>query len=228
MLTEVAEKRLKAIKEFTELGSGFKIAMKDLEIRGAGNLLGSSQHGHMSAIGYDLYCKMLEEAVKKVKGQEIEEAFEATVEINANAFIPETYITDPMQKMSIYKKIAAIRNQEDAYQIEEEIEDRYGTIPQSVYNLIAIAHIKAMAQANGFVEVVNESRSVKLYYAPDYQMDIQAMGKIMEVLGKKMEFYAGSKPHLILKRSQKNQTPESILKEVEQALSTIHALNHPA
>lgn len=117
--------------------------MKDLEIRGAGNLLGASQHGHMSAIGYDLYCKMLEDAVRKVKGQVVEESLETTIEINANAFIPEVYIEDPIQKMSIYKKIAAIRNKEDAYGIEEEVEDRYGTIPQSVYNLISIAHIKS-------------------------------------------------------------------------------------
>lgn len=228
MLSEVAEKRLKAIKEFTELGSGFKIAMKDLEIRGAGNLLGASQHGHMSAIGYDLYCKMLEEAVRKVKGQEVEAVVETTIEINANAFIPETYIADPVQKMSIYKKIAAIRNQEDAYGIEEEIEDRYGTIPKSVYNLISIAYIKAMAQANGFREVVNEERSVKLYYDEHYKMNIEAMGKVLDVLGKKLEFNAGSKPHLVLRRSQKDQAPDLILKEVEQALSTIHALNHPA
>ena len=128
--------------------------------------------------------------------------------------------------MSIYKKIAAIRNQEDAYSIEEEIEDRYGTIPQSVYNLITIAHIKAMAQKNGFLEVVNETHSVKLVYGPNYKIKIEAMGKVMETLGKKLEFNAGSKPHLVLKRSKKEQNPETILKEVEQALATINEFNH--
>lgn len=112
VLKEVAEKRLQAIKEFTELGSGFKIAMKDLEIRGAGNLLGRVQHGHMEAVGYDLYCKMLNEAVKSMKGQKQVIDFVTTIDLDVDAFIPESYIVNEYQKLDIYKRIAAIESRE--------------------------------------------------------------------------------------------------------------------
>ncbi|MBW6411142.1 transcription-repair coupling factor [Clostridium weizhouense] len=156
ILTEVAEKRLKALKDFTELGSGFKIAMRDLEIRGAGNMMGSSQHGHMASVGYDLYCRMLEDTVKLIKGEITKEPIETTVEIKVDAFISENYIEDEIQKIEIYKKIAAIENIDDYNDIKEELEDRYSKIPEPVYNLMDIAYIKSMAKLL-FIEEIKET-----------------------------------------------------------------------
>ena len=146
LLKEVAEKRLAAIREFTDLGSGFRIAMRDLEIRGAGNLLGAEQHGHMEAVGYDLYCKMLNEAVKHLKGEtEEEETFATTIDLNVDAFIPDTYIPNEYQKLDVYKRIAAIENEEEMEDMLEELIDRFGDIPRKVQQLLQIAGLKARA-----------------------------------------------------------------------------------
>lgn len=153
VLTEVAEKRLKALKDFTELGSGFKIAMRDLEIRGAGNMMGSAQHGHMAAIGYDLYCRMLEDTVKLIKGDIDKEPIETTVDLKVDAYIPSSYIEDEMQKIEVYKKIAAIESIDEYMDIKEELEDRYSGIPDPVYNLMDIAYIKSRAKLLSIEEI---------------------------------------------------------------------------
>ena len=146
MLKEDAEKRLQAIREFTELGSGIKIAMRDLEIRGAGNILGAEQHGHMEAVGYDLYCKMLNEAVKQLKGEmEEEETFTTTMDLNVDAFIPASYIPNEYQKLDVYKRIAAIENREEMEDMTEELIDRFGDIPKKVEKLLEVAALKAQA-----------------------------------------------------------------------------------
>ena len=145
LLKEEAEKRLSAIKEFTDLGSGFKIAMKDLEIRGAGNLLGRSQHGHMQAVGYDLYCKMLNEAVKSLKGVEYTEDFDTIIDLDVDAFIPAEYIVNEIQKLDIYKRIAGIENDEEYNDIREELLDRFGKVPTSAENLLRISMIRVKA-----------------------------------------------------------------------------------
>ena len=145
LLKEVAEKRLAAIREFTDLGSGFKIAMRDLEIRGAGNLLGAEQHGHMEAVGYDLYCKMLNEAVKQLKGEMEEEDFTTTIDLNVDAFIPDSYIPNEYQKLDIYKRIAAIESDEEREDMEEELIDRFGDSPKKVGTLLEVAALKARA-----------------------------------------------------------------------------------
>ena len=147
MLKEVAEKRLAAIREFTDLGSGFKIAMRDLEIRGAGNLLGAEQHGHMEAVGYDLYCKMLNEAVRLLKGEIKEEDFTTTMDLNVDAFIPDSYIPNEYQKLDVYKRIAAIENEEEMEDMTEELLDRFGDIPKKVEKLLKVAALKTMAHA---------------------------------------------------------------------------------
>ena len=147
MLKEVAEKRLAAIREFTDLGSGFKIAMRDLEIRGAGNLLGAEQHGHMEAVGYDLYCKMLNEAVRLLKGEIKEEDFTTTIDLNVDAFIPDSYIPNEYQKLDVYKRIAAIENEEEMEDMTEELLDRFGDIPKKVEKLLKVAALKTMAHA---------------------------------------------------------------------------------
>ena len=145
-LSEIAEKRLKAIREFTEFGSGFKIAMRDLEIRGAGNILGSQQHGHMAVIGYDLYVKMLNEAIKKVKGEVVSEDIDVEIDLSVNAYIPDNYITDELIKIEMYKKIASIESKEDMYEVQEELEDRFSDIPKSVETLLKIAYIKTLCK----------------------------------------------------------------------------------
>ncbi|MDO5381889.1 MAG: transcription-repair coupling factor [Eubacteriales bacterium] len=153
LISEVAEKRLSAIREFSDLGSGFKIAMKDLEIRGAGNVLGRTQHGHMAAVGYDLYCKMLNEAVNNLKGIQNEYSFETTVDLDVDAFIPATYIKSEFQKLDIYKRIASIETREELSDMKDELSDRYGSVPGSANNLLKIALIKCKAHKIGIMEI---------------------------------------------------------------------------
>lgn len=164
MLTEIAEKRLKAIKEFTELGSGFKIAMRDLEIRGAGNMMGSSQHGHMATIGYDLYVKLLEEAVMMLKGEIIEEPIQTTIDIKIDAYIPKDYIEDETLKIEIYKKIAIINDNEQKMEIIDELIDRFSDLPKSVENLIEIAYLKSIANSLGVLEIKQRDEEIALIF----------------------------------------------------------------
>lgn len=162
IISEQAEKRLQAIKEFTEFGAGFKIAMRDLEIRGAGNLLGPEQHGHMAAVGYDLYCKLLEEAIRTMKGEELPQSIETVIDIKVNAYIDDDYIPNQNHKIEIYKKIAAIEGREDKIDVEEELVDRFGDIPSAVQNLIDVAYIKALARRMRIAEVVHRGKEVKM------------------------------------------------------------------
>ncbi len=162
MLKEVAEKRLAAIKEFTDLGSGFKIAMRDLEIRGAGNLLGAQQSGHMEAVGYDLYCKMLHEAVKQAKGVSAAENFETSIDIDTDAYIPPAYIPNEYQKLDIYKRVAGIGSQEEAEEMMEELLDRFGDPPDSVCNLLKIAQVKAKAHRVYIKEITQNGNTLRM------------------------------------------------------------------
>ncbi len=167
MLKEVAEKRLAAIKEFTDLGSGFKIAMRDLEIRGAGNLLGVKQHGHMQAVGYDLYCKMLNEAVKNLKGISTVEDFNTTVDLDVDAFIPPSYIMNEVQKLDIYKRIAGVETQAECDDMKEELLDRFGEIPTAVHNLLRISMIRVMAHKLYMTDVKGKNGEIQFILKPD-------------------------------------------------------------
>ncbi len=174
MLKEIAEKRLQAIKEFTELGSGFKIAMRDLEIRGAGNLLGAQQSGHMEAVGYDLYCKMLNDAVRTMKGDiPEEETFDTTVDMDIDAFIPATYIKSEFQKLDIYKRIAEIENEEEFLDMQEELLDRFGDMPASVNNLLNIALIKSICHKVYITSLVHKKDEVKLVMYHKAKIDVE-------------------------------------------------------
>lgn len=185
VLTEVAEKRLKAIKEFTELGSGFKIALKDLEIRGAGNMMGSSQHGHMAAIGYDLYCRMLEDTVKLIKGEIHKEPVETTVELKVDAYIPDNYIKNEVQKIEVYKKIAAINSYEDVLDVKEELEDRFSSIPTSLQNLMDIAYIRSMGKVLGIEEIKEAKGEVAFTFESKDRVDQNVMkGLLKNIPGK--------------------------------------------
>ncbi len=172
LLSEEAEKRLKAIREFTELGSGIRIAMRDLEIRGAGNVLGAEQHGHMEAVGYDLYCKMLNTAVKALKGEDIaRDEFDTTVDADTDAFIPAGYIRNEEQKLDIYKRIASIETEDDMMDMQDELIDRFGEIPKSVDNLLRIAQIKSLAHEIFVTDVMIAKQTVVLTMYNQAQID---------------------------------------------------------
>ena len=166
VLSEQAEKRLNALKEFTELGSGFKIAMRDLEIRGAGNLLGPEQHGFIASVGFELYTKLLEEAVRERKGQVVAEPPDPAIDLNVEAYIPDTYIPDSQQKVEMYKKVAGARTVEDVDDLEEEMEDRFGEMPDAVRNLLAIARLKVEAKRAGIGQIIQERDGVILRFLP--------------------------------------------------------------
>lgn len=163
-LTEIAQRRLSTIKEFTQFGAGFQIAMRDLEIRGAGNILGAKQHGHMEAVGYDMYLKMLSEAIKSQElGVDIPEKKECTIDILIDAHIPETYISSPRNRISMYKRIASIENQTDAMDVLDEFFDRFGDPPSSVKDLIEVALIRNRAQNVGIYKVKQQGDSIVVY-----------------------------------------------------------------
>ena len=222
VLSEVAEKRLKSIKDFTELGAGFKIAMRDLEIRGAGNLLGSQQHGHIAAIGYDLYCKMLETQVNKVKGIHIEEALEVTIDFKISAYISDQYVTEPSYKLELYKKISAIRDQKDAYDIEEEIEDRYGTLPQEVLNLINISYLKAIARSLDIKEVQDKKDHCIFEFAKPDTLDLKWIQDIAVIYNKTVKFQFAKEAKMILRYSKDLVKAEERLKHLIEFLLKIY------
>lgn len=172
MLKEVAEKRLEAIKEFTELGAGFKVAMRDLELRGAGNLLGEAQHGHMEAVGYDLYCKMLNEAVLKYKGELPEsQEFDTVVNVKIDAYIPNTYIRNEFQRLDIYKRIACITGEEDYMDMQDEMTDRFGDIPSVVEKLLRIALVKAKAHDACITQIKQVESELRFYMYPEARIN---------------------------------------------------------
>ncbi len=164
VLSDVAQRRLSAIREFTEFGSGFKIAMRDLEIRGAGNILGSEQHGHMDNVGYDMYCKILRESIDEAKGVKTPAVEDVTVDISVNAYIPESYIPSANQRIDMYKKIAAIETEEDEFEIQDELIDRYGEPPSPVMNIISVAALKLPARDAGCIEVIEKNRVVTIRF----------------------------------------------------------------
>ena len=188
MLKETAEKRLSAIREFTDLGSGFKIAMRDLEIRGAGNLLGAQQHGHMNAVGYDLYCKMLSEAVKEAKGIQTMDDFETTIDLVMDAFIPDTYISNEFQKLDIYKRIAGIESQQDYDEMLEELIDRFGEPPKAVLNLLAIARLKALAHQAYITEIKQTSRECRITLYENAKINPAGIPPLMEKYRRSLQF----------------------------------------
>ncbi|WP_113673179.1 transcription-repair coupling factor [Vallitalea guaymasensis] len=202
ILQETAEKRLQAIKEFTEFGSGFKIAMRDLEIRGAGNLLGARQHGHMESVGYDLYCKLLEEAIHEVSDDKVEERFETSVELNVDAFIPSTYIKDEVRKLGAYKKIASIEDEKDYYDVQEELEDRYGDLPKSVVNLLDIAIMKAVANKADIVNIEQKGENIKFEARKDARINPDKIPELLNKYRNQLFFTINKAPYFTYKISR--------------------------
>ncbi|WP_440907007.1 transcription-repair coupling factor [Clostridium perfringens] len=224
VLTEVAEKRLKALKDFTELGSGFKIAMRDLEIRGAGNMMGSAQHGHMAAIGYDLYCRMLEDTIKIVKGEIEREPVETTVDLKVDAFIPSSYIKDEIQKIEVYKKIAAIENEEDYEYVREELEDRFSNIPNTVYNLMDIAYIKSKAKLLNIEEIKEKNEDIIFIFESRERTDKRIFKVLLEEYKDDILIEFGDKPTILYRVKDKKK--EDVLSTFKEMLDKLIALNN--
>jgi transcription-repair coupling factor (superfamily II helicase) len=175
VLNEMAEKRLQAIKEFTELGSGFKIALRDLEIRGAGNILGPEQHGFMMAVGFDLYVKLLEEAVSMYKGEKSESKVLPRVEINVDAYLPSSYISDARQKIVFYQKAVALQEIEEVGELREELCDRFGPLPVAAANLLNVAELKILAGEIGVSSVSEEKNELLVRFTPSQDSDSSSL-----------------------------------------------------
>ena len=220
LLSEVADKRLKAIKEFTEFGSGFKIAMRDLEIRGAGSLLGEIQSGHMEQVGYDTYCKLLDEVVKEMQGTPIREEKEVQIDINLSSYIPDNYIEDSAQKIEIYQDIALCRNEKDIEDVIDEIIDRYGIMPIEVENLIEIARIKILARKANVLKLTQKEHVIILNLDKDnIQIDEKMVNDLIKKYGVRIRFSPGVEPYITLKIDGKDE--KKIVDEIKELLKLI-------
>ena len=202
-ISEEAEKRLQAIREYTELGSGIKIAMRDLEIRGAGNLLGAQQHGHMEAVGYDLYCKLLNTAVKALKGEMPEETYETTVDLDIDAYIPSFYIRNEALKLDIYKRISAIENEEEHMDMQDELIDRFGEMPRAVEHLLKIALLKAEAHEAQIVEIDGNKDELKFTMYGKADVDPARIPELIRRYNGLLKFAATDTPYFVYTNQRK-------------------------
>ena len=226
MLKEQAEKRLEAIREYTDLGSGFKIAMRDLEIRGAGNILGKTQHGHMEAVGYDLYCKMLNDAVKKIKGiADVADDFDTQIDLEADAFIPADYILNEVQKLDIYKRIAAIESISEADELKDELRDRFGVLPRSAQNLIRISLFRVRAHECYATEVKSGGSKIKVTMHTAAKVDVSKIPDLLAMYKGKLKFTANKAPFFSLSYEKVNVSEldeEKLLETVDELLENMH------
>lgn len=220
MLKEVAEKRLAAIKEFTELGSGFKISMRDLEIRGAGNLLGARQHGHMEAVGYDLYCKMLNEAVKRLKGEKVEnDEFETNIDLKMDAFIPADYIPNEFQKLDVYKRIAEIETEPERDDMVDELIDRFGEPSQSVCNLLEIALLKAKAHDAYITAIVEKANQIRITMFPQAKVATDKIPDLLAAYQGKLRFVPETTPYFVYQQKE-----EPLLRQLSELVNEMQKI----
>lgn len=223
LLSEVADKRLKAIKEFTEFGSGFKIAMRDLEIRGAGSLLGEIQSGHLEQVGYETYCDLLDQVVKEMKGIEVKPESDVQIDLDITSYIPDSYIEDSSEKIDIYQKIALCRTEKDIQDVIDEIIDRFGNMPKELNNLLEIARIKQLCKEAGIIKVTEKknrttySQNVVFYFDKD-KFDPSIITILLKKYGTKIKFSTAIDPYITL--LLKNQTEEQIIKEIKEFINT--------
>ena len=215
MLSEVADKRLKAIKEFTEFGSGFKIAMRDLEIRGAGSLLGEIQSGHLEQVGYDTYCNLLDEVVKEMKGEKVEEEIDIQIDLNVTSYIPDEYISDGAQKIEVYQNIALCKCEEDIQNVIDEIIDRFGNMPPELENLLDIARIKYLAKNLHITKIMSRKTAVVFAFEQsNFSINVE---ELIKKYGNKIKFSPGVKPMITLEIGTTNE--RQILNDVTEFLS---------
>ncbi len=222
MLKEIAEKRLAAIREYTELGSGIKVAMRDLEIRGAGNLLGAAQSGHMEAVGYDLYCKMLNDAVRRLKGETTQEEFETAIDLQVDAYIPATYIPSEFQKLDMYKRIAGIEKIEEYKDLQEELTDRFGDIPAAAENLLRIALLKSDAHRAGMTQVIQKENGIRFYLHSSVFIDSTKATKMLQEYQGKMKYVQDEEPYFcyLMKETQNRSISVTGYKAISSAVKT--------
>ena len=226
MLKEEAEKRLQAIREFTELGSGIKIAMRDLEIRGAGNVLGAEQHGHMEAVGYDLYCKLLNQAVLELKGERKEEdTYETVVDCDIDAYIPTSYIKNEYQKLDIYKRISSIENEDEHMDMQDELMDRFGEMPKPVENLLKVAALKALAHSAYVTEVNINRQEIRLTMYRNAKLKVEGIPKIIEEYRGDLKFHMVEEPKFAYLDRKKNATTDVMISQAEVILKQIVELS---
>lgn len=205
MIKEVAEKRLKAIREFTDLGSGYKISMKDLEIRGAGNLLGQEQSGNIAAVGYDLYCKMLNDEIRKLSGEDMKADFSTSIELPIDAYIPDTYVKNEYLKLDLYKRISRCESREENDMIIEEVKDRFGNPPKVFDRLLDVAHLKACAHSAYISDVKYVVDEVRFIMWPEAPVRSERMDMLLKRYKGKLHFLSGKQPGFYIKMSKANQ-----------------------
>jgi transcription-repair coupling factor (superfamily II helicase) len=211
VLNEDAQKRLKAIREFTEFGSGFKIAMRDLEIRGTGNVIGPQQSGQMESVGYEMYCRLLAETISKMKGIPLEEDTETTIDLPVSAYIPERYIVSHSQRISAYKRIAAIENNDDLRDSYDELLDRYGEVPDSVNNLMDISLIRKLAAQRKFTEIRGDKFTLTLLFEPENAPDLSGLVVSEEFMKRQVDLKNGKKPKVIYKIPKYSSNSEYLM-----------------
>ena len=218
MLKEVAEKRLSAIREFTELGSGFKIAMRDLEIRGAGNLLGSEQHGHMEAVGYEMYCKLIDYAIKEAKGEPVKVSVDTVMKIPIDAYIPKKYITREETRMQMYRRIASVTNIDEMSDVQDEFIDRFGDIPKPVQNLLDISLYKARASNMGITKISVKTGEIRISIDSSTNIDpVKLVTNIPSVEGASV--IGGSETAIVIKR--RNKSVEEMFDAAKSVINTL-------
>lgn len=215
LLSEVADKRLKAIKEFTEFGSGFKIAMRDLEIRGAGSMLGEVQHGHMEQVGYDTYCKLLDEVMKETQGLQVKEEKDVQIDLNISSYIPDNFIKDSSQKIEIYQNIALCRTEEDIQNVIDEIIDRYGRMPDELENLIEIVRIKELARIANVVKITQRMENIVFYFENNNYPE-NMINRLIQNYGNRIRFSTGVEPYITLKETK------NVVDEVKEFLRLLN------
>ena len=218
MLSEVADKRLKAIKEFTEFGSGFKIAMRDLEIRGAGSLIGEVQHGHLEEVGYDTYCRLLDEVLKEEQGIKVEDEFETQIDINVTSYIPDSYISDSNQKIEIYQDIAICKTEEDIQDITDELIDRFGEMPKQIENLLEISRIKQVAKKL-YISKISSKRDGVVFTFENDKLNGDKAIELIKIYGNDIKFSPGIKPMITYKILKKGE--KELLIEIENFLKKL-------
>lgn len=225
-LKEIAEKRLAAIREFTDLGSGVRISMRDLEIRGAGNLLGEEQHGHMEAVGYDLYCKMLNEAVKQLKGEMPEDIYTTTVDLNIDAYIPSSYIKNEYQKLDIYKRIAAIETEEEREDMLEELIDRFSDPPRKVQQLLMISQLRSLAHSAYITAVEQKGEEFRFTMYEKAKVKVDRIPDLIAQYKGDLLFKPDEPPYFVYRKRRKVQKEkdEMIIEKVKKIIEDIQSL----